>query len=41
MEWKLIKSFGGGFGMFLLMLFLPNIATMVLGFGSAEYIGPQ
>lgn len=38
---KLAKSYGGGIGMILLCIFLPTIAQLILGFGSAEYIGPQ
>ncbi len=41
MEWKLCKAFDQGIGMFVLMLFVPNIAWLILGFGSAQYIGPQ
>ena len=38
--YKLCKSFGQGVGFFLGMLFLSPIFTMILGFGSAEYLGP-
>jgi hypothetical protein len=38
---KLAKSYGGGIGMILLCIFLPTISYLILGFGSAEYIGPQ
>lgn len=41
MGWKLIKAFGGGFGMFLLYLFLPFIALPIIAFGDAQYLGPQ
>jgi len=35
--WDLVKAFGKGAGMFVLMLFLAPIGWLVLGFGSAEY----
>ena len=38
---KLAKAYGGGVGMILLCIFLPTIAYLILGFGGAEYIGPQ
>ncbi len=41
MSWKLVKAFGYGVGMFLVELFFPNIATLILGFGSSTYSGPQ
>ncbi len=41
MQWKLCKSFGKGVGFFILMLFLPFIAWLMLGFGSDSYSGPQ
>ncbi len=40
-HWKLARSFGQGTLMCILMLFFPNIVMLILGFGSAEYIGPQ
>ena len=41
MYWKLCKAFDQGAGMFVLMIFLAPVAWLVLGFGSAQYIGPQ
>ncbi len=41
MYWKLCKAFDQGIGMYLLMLFVSPVAWLVLGFGSAQYIGPQ
>ena len=40
-EWKLCKAFGYGVGMFILSLFFPNIAQLIIAFGSSEYLGPQ
>lgn len=37
--YKLSKSFGKGIGYTLGLIFLPNIFTLILGFGKAEYIG--
>lgn len=37
---RLSKAFGKGGGFGLGMLFFPNIFTLILGFGSAEYSGP-
>ncbi len=34
---KLSKAFGKGFGYTLGLIFLPNIFTLILGFGSAKY----
>ena len=39
--WKLAKSFDQSTGMCVLMLFFPQIVMLILGFGNAEYIGPQ
>lgn len=39
--WKLCKAFDQGIGMYLLMLFVTPVAWLILGFGSAQYIGPQ
>lgn len=36
----LSKSFGRGIGTTLLLIFLPFIALPMLGFGSAQYVGP-
>ena len=38
-EYYLYKSFGHGIGWFILSIFFPNIVTLVLGFGSSQYIG--
>ena len=38
---KLSKSFGKGIGYTLGLIFLPTIFTLILGFGSAEYIGSE
>lgn len=37
---QLALSFGQGIGMTLLLIFLPFIAWLMLGFGDARYIGP-
>jgi hypothetical protein len=36
---RVAKSFGKGGGWAALLFFLPFIATLILGFGSAEYLG--
>lgn len=42
MMWlKMAKAFGQGTGFGLGLLFLNPIFTLILGFGSAQYIGPQ
>lgn len=42
MMWiKMAKAFGQGAGFGLGLFFLNPIFTMILGFGSAQYIGPQ
>ncbi len=41
LEWKLCKAFGKGVGFFVLMLFLPFIAWLILGLGDDDYYGPQ
>lgn len=38
---KTAKAYGKGAGMGVLMIFFPNIITLILGFGSAQYVGPQ
>ena len=38
---KTAKAFGKGTGFALGLIFLPNIFTLILGFGSDEYIGPN
>lgn len=40
-NWKLVKAFGKGVGTFLLAIFLPPVALLMLGFGDAKYLGPQ
>ena len=36
---RVAKSFGKGTGWALLLFFVPFIAALILGFGSAEYVG--
>ena len=36
---RVAKSFGKGTGWALLLIFVPFVATLILGFGSAEYLG--
>ena len=38
---RLAKAFGKGTGFSIGLLFLPNIFSLILGFGSAEYLGSQ
>ena len=38
---KLAHAYGKGTGFGILMLFFPPICYLILGFGSAEYEGPQ
>lgn len=38
---KLAKAFGHGNWFACGLIFLPNIFTLILGFDSSEYIGPQ
>ena len=38
---KLAKSFGKGTGFGLVLFFFGPIGRLILGFGSAQYIGPQ
>ena len=38
---KLAKVFGKGGGFAVGLIFLNTIFTLILGFGSAEYVGPQ
>lgn len=38
---KLAKAFGKGGGFAVGLIFLNTIFTLILGFGSAEYVGPQ
>ena len=40
-EYKLAKAFGKGFGFFLGLLFLNPVFKLILGFGDAQYQGPQ
>ena len=39
--YKLMRAFGHGGGMFVLYLFLPEIALPVLGFGSSKWVGAR
>ena len=42
LDWKICKAYGQGVGIFVLMLFLPNVAWLCLGFSkNVQYIGPQ
>lgn len=41
MLFKLAKAFGKGTGFGFGLLFLNTIFVLILGFGDAEYIGPQ
>ena len=38
---KTALAYGKGIGFAVGLLLLPNIFTLILGFGSAEYLGPQ
>ena len=38
---RLAKSFGKGTGFGIGLVFLPNVFSLILGFGSAEYQGAQ
>ena len=38
---RLAKAFGKGTGFAVGLIFLPNIFTLILGFGDAQYVGPQ
>ena len=38
-SYRLAKAFGKGIGYTLGLIFLPNIFTLILGFGSAKYVG--
>ncbi|MBQ6518740.1 MAG: hypothetical protein IJI14_08470 [Anaerolineaceae bacterium] len=40
-NYKLAKAFGKGIGFFLGLTFLSPIFRLILGFGNAEYQGPQ
>ena len=41
LSFRMAKAFGKGTGFGFGLLFLPNIFLLILGFGSAEYIGPK
>ena len=41
MFWKLAKAFGGGVGLRILTMLIPNLGTLIIGFGNSEYRGPQ
>ncbi len=38
---KLAPAYGCGGGMIALLIFFPWIAYLIMGFGSAQYVGPQ
>ena len=38
---RMAKAYGKGTGFGFGLLFLPNIFMLILGFGSAEYLGPR
>ena len=40
-NWKLVKAFGKGLGMYILSLLSPPIALLIIGFGKSKYHGPQ
>lgn len=39
--YDLAQSFGKGVGYTLLMLIFPTLGQLILGFGSAKYVGPR
>ncbi len=41
LNFRLAKSFGKGIGFGFGLLFLSTIFTLILGFGSASYVGPK
>lgn len=41
MCFKLAKAYGQGTGFGFGLLFFPTIFALILGFGKAEYVGPQ
>lgn len=41
LEVKLAKAYGQSGGFAVGLIFLPNIFTLILGFGSAQYVGPN
>lgn len=40
-DFRLAASFGKGAGFALGLIFFPNIFQLILGYGSAQYIGPR
>ncbi len=40
-KFKLFQAFGKSVGFFIGYIFVPNIMMLILGFGSAQYQGPQ
>ena len=38
-NFRLAKAYGKGIGFTLGLIFFPNIFTLILGFGSAKYVG--
>ena len=41
LSFRLAKSYGKGFGFGLGLLIIPNIFLLILGYGSAQYVGPR
>lgn len=41
LNYRLALSFGKDVGFTIGLVFLPSIFTLILGFGSAQYIGPR
>ena len=41
LDYKLAKAFGKGVGFTIGLVLLPNIFQLILGFGSAEYVGAE
>lgn len=41
LQLKTAAAYGKGVGFAIGLIFLPNIFTLILGFGDAQYVGPQ
>lgn len=41
LNFRMAKAYGKGTGFALGLIFLPNIFQLILGFGSAQYVGPR
>ena len=41
LDFRLAKAYGKGLGFGFGLLICPNIFLLILGFGSAEYVGPK